>query len=190
MASEVKTDKLSQRGSSGIVITDDIKLSSGKAIKNAAGTALLGEDGALGSGIVFPTGHIIQHEFLPMTSEDATSSDEFETTGFYKAITPSSTSNKVLIVVTTNLHNSAESYYYLQIIGSTNGALGHSANGFGSIKGYAANRHFATISYLDSPGVDVLETYTIHHKISDTAHTGAINVSGATGYIHLFEIAG
>ena len=80
MSSEVKTDKLSQRGSSGIVITDDIKLSSGKAIKqadgtdllteaglltpasdvklasgtaikNASGTALLGEDGALGSGV-------------------------------------------------------------------------------------------------------------------------------------------
>ena len=80
MASEVKTDKLSQRGSSGIVITDDIKLSSGKAIKqadgtdllteaglltpasdvklasgkaikNASGAALLSEDGALGSGV-------------------------------------------------------------------------------------------------------------------------------------------
>ena len=77
MSSEVKTDKLSQRGSSGIVITDDIKLSSGKAIKqadgtdllteagaygdvklasgkaikNASGTALLGEDRALGSGV-------------------------------------------------------------------------------------------------------------------------------------------
>ena len=51
MASEVKVDKLSQKGSSGIVITDDIKLSSGKAIKNASGTALLGEDGALGSGV-------------------------------------------------------------------------------------------------------------------------------------------
>ena len=51
MASEVKVDKLSQKGSSGIVISDDIKLSSGKAIKNASGTALLGEDGALGSGV-------------------------------------------------------------------------------------------------------------------------------------------
>jgi len=47
MSSEVKTDKLSQRGSSGIVITDDIKLSSGKAIKNAAGTALLTQAGVL-----------------------------------------------------------------------------------------------------------------------------------------------
>lgn len=51
MASKVKVDTIEQQGSSGIVISDDIKLSSGKAIKNASGTALLGEDGALGSGV-------------------------------------------------------------------------------------------------------------------------------------------
>ena len=74
MASEVKVDKLSQQGSSGIVLTDAIKLSSGKAIKNAAGTALLGEDGALG-GVTFPAGHItdtaiflIENETIATTS--------------------------------------------------------------------------------------------------------------------------
>ena len=45
MASKVKVDTIEQQGSSGIVITDDIKLSSGKAIKNASGTALLGKLG-------------------------------------------------------------------------------------------------------------------------------------------------
>ena len=49
MASKVKVDTIEQQGSSGIVITDDIKLSSGKAIKNAAGTDLLTEAGALKS---------------------------------------------------------------------------------------------------------------------------------------------
>ena len=63
MSSEVKTDKLSQRGSSGIVISDDIKLSVDKAIKNAAGTALLTQAGvldnvSLGSSV---TGKGLQH---------------------------------------------------------------------------------------------------------------------------------
>ena len=63
MSSEVKTDKLSQRGASGIGITDDIKLSAGKAIKNAAGTALLTQAGvldnvSLGSSV---TGKGLQH---------------------------------------------------------------------------------------------------------------------------------
>ena len=57
MASKVKVDTIEQQGSSGIVITDDIKLSSGKAIKNASGTALLGEDGALGSGVTATANH-------------------------------------------------------------------------------------------------------------------------------------
>ena len=69
MASEVKVDKLAQKGSSGIVITDDIKLSSGKAIKNASGTALLGEDGALGSGVTgFPAGGITEADYWRLTT--------------------------------------------------------------------------------------------------------------------------
>jgi len=70
MASEVKVDTLSQKGSSGIVITDDIKLSSGKAIKNAAGTALLTQAGvldnvSLGSSVTgFPAGHVINHHIV------------------------------------------------------------------------------------------------------------------------------
>ena len=47
MASKVKVDTIEQQGSSGIVISDDIKLSSGKAIKQADGTDLLTEAGLL-----------------------------------------------------------------------------------------------------------------------------------------------
>ena len=60
MASKVKVDTIEQQGSSGIVISDDIKLSSDKAIKKADGTALLTEAGvldnvSLGSGVTgFP----------------------------------------------------------------------------------------------------------------------------------------
>ena len=64
MASKVKVDTIEHQGSSGIVISDDIKLSSGKAIKNASGTALLGEDGALGSGVTFPAGHVVKHSIV------------------------------------------------------------------------------------------------------------------------------
>jgi len=45
--SEIEVDKITQKGTSGISITDDIKLSSGKAIKNAAGTDLLTQAGVL-----------------------------------------------------------------------------------------------------------------------------------------------
>jgi hypothetical protein len=45
--SEIEVDKITQKGTSGISITNDIKLSSDKSIKNAAGTALLTEAGVL-----------------------------------------------------------------------------------------------------------------------------------------------
>lgn len=47
MTSKVKVDTIEQQGSSGIVLSHDVKLASGTAIKNAAGTALLTEAGAL-----------------------------------------------------------------------------------------------------------------------------------------------
>ena len=51
MASKVKVDTIEQQGSSGIVLSHDVKLASGTAIKNAAGTALLTEAGVLGSSV-------------------------------------------------------------------------------------------------------------------------------------------
>jgi len=42
----------------------DINMSTGKSIKNAAGTALLTEAGALGSGVTFPNGHQIGETVL------------------------------------------------------------------------------------------------------------------------------
>jgi len=47
MASKIKVDTIEQQGSSGIVLSHDVKLASGKAIQNAAGTDLLKEDGTL-----------------------------------------------------------------------------------------------------------------------------------------------
>jgi len=73
MASKLFVDEIESSAASGISIVGEIKLNTGKAIKNAAGTALLTEAGALdnvslgssvtgtlGSGVVFPAGHILQ----------------------------------------------------------------------------------------------------------------------------------
>ena len=106
-----------------------------------------------------------------------------------KAITPSSTSSKVLIIVTCSVGTSNDNYYYLQLVGSTNGTLGDSTTGFGRWRGAADGGHsfMASFSCLDSPSTTSAETYTIHHKVN--TQTGYINLNGSTGYIHLFEIA-
>jgi len=62
MASKLFVDEIESSAASGISIVGEIKLNTGKAINNAAGTALLTEAGALdnvtlGSSAVFPATH-------------------------------------------------------------------------------------------------------------------------------------
>jgi len=51
MASKLFVDEIESSAASGISIVGEIKLNTGKAINNAAGTALLTEAGALGSSV-------------------------------------------------------------------------------------------------------------------------------------------
>ena len=61
MPSMVEVDEIHEKtADSGVTIKDDLKLSSGNAIKQADGTSLLTEAGALGSSVVFPAGHVLQ----------------------------------------------------------------------------------------------------------------------------------
>ena len=65
MASKVKVDTIEQQGSSGIVLSHDVKLASGTAIKNAAGTALLTQAGvldnvSLGSSVIGAGGELVK----------------------------------------------------------------------------------------------------------------------------------
>ena len=109
MASEVKVDKLSQKGSSGIVITDDINLRSGKAIKNASGTALLGEDGALGSGVTGQS--LIKMSTITTLTGDVSSANSDSYVKFWDAAsyTPDGGPN-----------NTSTIYFYLHYTGAFN----------------------------------------------------------------------
>jgi len=108
MTSEVKVDKLSQKGSTGIVITDDLKLSSGKAIKNAAGTALLTEAGVLGSSVVFPAGHVLQVQQTVLTAVDSVNSTTYEVM-LSRSITPLDVNSHFLIMFSGQISTDAGS---------------------------------------------------------------------------------
>ena len=65
MPSMVEVDEIHEKtADSGVTIKNDLKLSSGNAITNASGADLLTEAGALGSGVVFPAGHIVKHSIV------------------------------------------------------------------------------------------------------------------------------
>ena len=69
MPSMVEVDEIHEKtADSGVSIKDDLKLSSGNAIKNASGVDLLTEAGALGSSVVFPAGHVLQVKSAVVTA--------------------------------------------------------------------------------------------------------------------------
>ena len=107
------------------------------------------------------------------------------------SITPSSASNKILIIGhTTMTNNTANKFAYLTVFrDSTNlisagtaalvnfysvSALDYNSNGF---------------SFLDSPSTTSATTYQVFLKV-DTGSTGYLNASGSTGAITVLEIKG
>ena len=141
-----------------------------------------------------PTGSVLQVVQGSTSTSVSTSSSSFVTAGLAATITPSSSTSKVLAIVTlvacyTNAINreiTATLY---------NGATNLAPTGSGANKSlawlYAASSAVGgnlNFEYLDSPATTSATTYTVY-----IAAPGASNVStsvnGQTSYIQLMEIA-
>jgi len=105
-------------------------------------------------------------------------------------ITPSSSSNKILIIVHSSGHISATTtqVYYTIYKESTN--LGNGANGMANIY-WASGASVQTpisMTYLDSPNTTSATTYQVYFKTA--SGTAYLNVSDSQSTITAFEIAG
>lgn len=116
----------------------------------------------------------------------STSSTSYVVTSLSRTITPSSTSSKVLIIVT--LSNMAPSYsdsmYFTLYRDSTNLATGASA-AFAYPPG-AYGPESGAITFLDSPSTTSSVTYAVYAKVS--AGTGYLGNSGNTSTIQVLEV--
>ena len=149
-----------------------------------------------------PTGTIVQavnHKQGSGTSLGANSTD-WKGTGFGKSITLSSTSHKVLILVSVNGYQGTAGQYYsfnlyrhtaaFTANGSVSGTqLFNDTRGFGTIYGNTGDR-FANVSasLIDSPATTTETFYNVCHK----EHGGAALFDGYNqdSTITLLEIAG
>ena len=106
-------------------------------------------------------------------------------------ITPSSTSNKIFVICSTNAHLNTTPYarYYTIFRDSTN--LGQVNNGMSAI--YAENNadivSSLVMSYLDSPSTTSQLTYQVYFKAS-SSQTAFLNWNSNVGSITAYEIAG
>lgn len=125
---------------------------------------------------------------LASASITTTSTSFVDITGFTASITPSSASNKILIIVNlpTYTTTGGANAIFTILRDSTN--LGNSTYGFGILRGGADEFGILSGNYLDSPTTTASTTYKLQFKVS--AGSMEVTFNGSRGTLTLLEIKG
>ena len=163
---------------------------------SGSGTITLGQSGetvALGSGATLGSGmgKVLQVVQGISTTSTSTTSTSFVTANLSASITPSSASNKILIM----LHGCCDTdaigrQLYLAIFrGATNLSGGTSLSFTSSYNSAGRSINTAALTHLDSPSTTSSTTYTLYIK-SDSGDNVEFCSQGTEARIILMEIAG
>ena len=165
------------------------------------------------AGIASPStvaipGHVMQAQEGRLTSRVGNSTQTFASVGLSASITPSSTSSKILVIVSVNsISCSTGSGVHLRLkrgstypISNTSGGGIDTDDGFfsggGAITDSNRQRASGTISFIDTPSTTAQITYDVEMRPTDSGATAYINGlditagNGAVSTITLMEIAG
>jgi len=161
---------------------------------SGSGTINLGASGetitssaVMGGGM----GKVLQVVSATYGTQESTSSTSFVATSLTASITPASTSNKVLIMVSgteTASNNLSHCITTIYRDGTTN--LGDSSYGISYAYSGAGSAHSGiSMNYLDSPSTTSSTEYKMYFRGS-AAHAQYVQNAGALSTIILMEIAG
>jgi hypothetical protein len=120
-----------------------------------------------------PAGSVIQVVSAAYTGQTSTTSSADITTGLTASITPTSASNKILVIVNINCRFTANSWMVLNLkrggsqIVLWAAGLGYNISGSTNTSQFAAN-------YLDSPATTSSTTYAVYY--SNAANSGTVTV--------------
>jgi hypothetical protein len=144
-----------------------------------------------------PAGSVLQVVQSTVNIQIGTSSRSMVTTGLSASITPSSASNKILVVLNTNCDtgNSNAMCGVTIYRGGTNLATALGTTNFSP--NYAGSSRIITainINYLDSPATTSSVTYTPYFNnptgsTSSTVYFNSVGIEGAITTLTLMEIA-
>jgi len=135
-----------------------------------------------------PTGKVLQVVQATSTGGSDSTSTSYAATALTAAITPSSTSNKVLILACGNAASSSASGkgIYSILRDSTEVTSGS----FLAKLDLETNENTIAINYLDSPSSTSEITYKVAHKTNNASYTSRWNKSNGTTVMVLMEVAG
>ena len=142
-----------------------------------------------GSGRTAVTGNVLQVVSTSATNETSTTSTSWVDTAMTANITPSSSSNKIYIIGSTNGQSSGSNERNNLSIFRDSTNLGDTNQGFGRSVNADELMEKAAISFLDSPSTTSQVTYTLKLRSTNGA-TVQTNSNGSRGTITLIEIAG
>lgn len=132
-----------------------------------------------------------------VNTQESTSNTSFVNTSLIQAITPSSTSSKILVTVSTQSVTSSSGDYGLY--GLNRSISGGSAGELGTGENFAVNAQNGNwqtihISFLDSPSTTAATTYTLRFKSyagsNYVYHGWGSSKDGSSQIMTLTEIAG
>ena len=142
-----------------------------------------------------PSGSVLQVVNATLTSGTSTTSSTFQDTSLTASITPSSSSNKILIITNASgwpadaTTQSAITVFRGNASTGTN--LGDSSYGFGSAaSSTGAAKGNISVNYLDSPATTSSQTYTVALASTNNASAAYLGINGETSTLTLMEIAG
>ena len=164
-------------------------------IRNAAGTSAMTIDS---SGNVNIPGHVMQVVQQHLTNtQETTNSTSFQNTSLAATITPSSSSSKILITVSTQSYTSSGGD--IGLYGLNRSISGGSAGDLGTGQIFQANQQTGgwqslAFTFLDSPSTTSATTYTLRFKSyagSNYVYHGWGSGSGGSSQIMtLMEVGG
>jgi hypothetical protein len=143
----------------------------------------------LGAGTVMPTGSVLQVVNATYSVLTSTSGTTYVDSGLSASITPSSASNKVLVIVHQSecTNTSANIGIKLKVLRNSTQIIE-----IGPAFGYILNALNASIStaYLDSPATTSSVTYKTQFGLTSATGSCTVQNDSATSTITLMEIKG
>ena len=145
--------------------------------------------GDLASGV---GGKVLQIVSTKYVSAVTISSSTFQSSGLYANITPSSTSSKILIMITASVggDGSDGSYLYGAPFRDSTELMEVAFCRDQPVSSYGAKSESLAITYLDSPSSTSQITYRLKGRATNSAHEFRLNYVSGQSTITLMEIAG
>lgn len=168
------------------------KVSGASVIASSIPTAAIA-DSAITRAKMGYAGAVLQVVQVNYSTATSTSGTSYVATGMSASITPSSTSNKVMVLAQYQIGSTSSFWSYSTIYrnGTTNLATTGSGNPAGNYNNNSTDYHIPTFcAFLDSPASTSSVTYGLYIKSSNSGSVTRCHVDGMPSTLILLEIAG